>query len=590
MCAVSAISCKKDKEPETPPVIVELDNQINYCDRDTIDIRSAIYETSEGGYVFYLSPHADMKTVEEITGGDDCLRVDVPSANGSIDWQSAQFAIAFRDITASAASRSDIRALELDVKLDGKLTMAVDLEMTSGKILEVKYGGDCPEAQLPVLDNEYELDGQARTIAASATLVKVPQQCTVYSFYEQESSQSAALEIKVKDGFGTSSVDLSSVSGEDITIICGSFDSSKGAQGTLSLERSGNAITLAIDATCEGSRLRADFSGESPVDYESTDTFTVSINGNKEESPLQKVFAYDQSGNIRFAMGSAESPASPADLTSGNYAVAFRFGAMSIGNTIDIATEASKCTFELYDYATYTTWDINKASGQGATGHITVKEYEGNYYIDYSVQFAQGPLAQGQWYGKPEALSEDFDIVPVEPFVSRISITSPSDEVLVDWPVTSVELRHDTDFRDSYTGDIIPGGYIFYFRNEHSTDIEDKTTTPQFILPDDYVGCEGVDLHAEGDKIKWSLSFTNSNLSQYNGYGYNSSWAKRCPNEATLTATREGKEWTFMLMLKDYGQFGYSESGTNNILKIEWKGTAVKYTGSKPNDMTDSDY
>ena len=181
----------------------------------------------------------------------------------------------------------------------------------------------------------------------------------------------------------------------------------------------------------------------------------------------------------------------------------------------------------------------------------------------------------------------------VEPFRPRVSIKSETGETLLDWEVTALELRHDTNFRDSNTGDMIDAAYIFYFRTDKTEDnfgIDGPIGTPMFRLPDAYVGRDNFDL-TEDTECKWAFNFNNSNLSRYStGYGCNNSWMKQCPNEATLTVKKNDKEWEFTFTMLDYGMFGYTEQGTKNVLTIEWKGPATKYTGSQKNDMTDADY
>lgn len=581
-CFSALFSCEqKNVDIEEPPV--PLSNEINYCDSDTIAVRSVIYEKADDGYTFYLSATEGLATVEEITA-QECLIVKTDNVSGSLDAAKDTYSVSFRDITAESGSSS----FEMSVTLASSLKLAIDLETASGKILEVAYDGKCSEAALPELDNEFELDGSAKSVIKSEVAVNVPGKYSRYLFYA-DGDDEASLEIRVADGADVSDVDLSSADNSQISIICGEFDSSKGVEGTLDLDEFNGETMVSMDAISEGHRLRMAYSGKAERYYESSNIFKVTYDGATEESAVSKVFRYEQSGGNLFAMGLADAEA-PADLMNGRYAVVFRVGSLSMGETIDISADASKCSFELYDYETYSVWDINKASGEGATGTLTVIESEGEYYVSYSIQFKDGPLAEGEWAGATTSVDEEFNIVPVEPFVSKITITSPDDATLLDWGITSLELRHDTEFRDSYTGDIISGGYIFYFVNEYTSNVEDATTTPYFILPDEYVGCENLDLKAEGDKIKWSFKFNNSNLSQYSGYGYNSSWAKRCPDKATLTVKKEDKEWTFLLMIEDYGMFGYSQTGTKNVLRVEWKGQATKYSGTKNNDMGDDEY
>lgn len=584
--SLSALYSCEQKNVE--PVALPLSNQISYCDTDTLDVLSAIFDVTDDGYVFYLSPEKGVSVVEDILKSPDCLVVSVAEPSGQVDVFKDVYSVSFRDIEAYSQSQESVSSISMSVSFAGSLKLDINIETVSGKTLEVKYDGSCQEALLPELDNEYELDGVAKAITGAEVATNVPGDYVRYLFYSG-SGEEAGMEIRVADGYDVSDLDLSSADCSKLSVSCEGFDGKDGLAGRLQLDLIGGDIILELDAEAGGKRLRASFSGKALARFESADYMSVTGEGVEERSDVGNVFRYAQSGTNTFAMGLVDAE-TPEGLMEGAYAVCLRVGNLSLGETIDIAADASRCSFALYEYGTYKVRDINAASGEGATGHITVAEDEGRYYVGYKVIFKDGVEVEGEWTGVPVEVAEDIDIVPIEPFVSKITVTSPSGEKLVDWDITSVELRHDTEFRDTYTGDIIPSAYIFYFLSDYSTSVEDATTTPVFILPDEYVGCENLDLKAEGDKIKWSFKFTNSNLSQYSGYGYNSSWAKRCPDEATLSVTRDDKEWTFVLMIKDYGQFGYSQSGTNNVLRVEWKGRASRYSGSKNNDMGDDEY
>lgn len=74
-----------------------------------------------------------------------------------------------------------------------------------------------------------------------------------------------------------------------------------------------------------------------------------------------------------------------------------------------------------------------------------------------------------------------------------------------------------------------------------------------------------------------------------------SRFINRLPDYAVVTTKKDGSNWDFKLVLKDYGCFTmYDEttkSGTKNVLTIEWHGPATKYSGTKyTNTLTDQDY
>ena len=132
--------------------------------------------------------------------------------------------------------------------------------------------------------------------------------------------------------------------------------------------------------------------------------------------------------------------------------------------------------------------------------------------------------------------------------------------------------------------------------------------TPVFTLPKTKVNT--LDNYQLNDNSTiWGFNFMNSNLSQTDGVYANSVYAAtkygiwRCPDDARLTVTQDGKNWVFKFVMTDWGTFGSSTdystipmtaptklSGTKNVLTIEWRGPATKYTGTKKNDLTDEDY
>ena len=324
--------------------------------------------------------------------------------------------------------------------------------------------------------------------------------------------------------------------------------------------------------------------------YASTNSLTVTEGETHETNDLKKVFLYQSAATNVLTFGQVADAEAPDGLTKGHYAVSFNLSTSQLqGATVDFGKQEAQV--RIFDYRAYRTWDNAKV--EGATGTVTTIQAGERTYLRFSVEFPEGPKLEGEWFGTFTTVKEETDMTPVEPFRPRVSIKSETGETLLDWEVTALELRHDTNFRDSNTGDKIDAAYIFYFRTDKTEDnfgIDGLIGTPMFRLPDAYVGRDNFDL-TEDTECKWAFNFNNSNLSRYStGYGCNNSWMKQCPNEATLTVKKNDKEWEFTFTMLDYGMFGYTEQGTKNVLTIEWKGPATKYTGSQKNDMTDADY
>lgn len=604
LAAGSFVSCSDDNEgkdgPTPPPDPVELNDQFEYDGGDPVDIKSAIYEVEDTDlYTFYLSPSNGVTGMDDMTAVNDFLRIAVRNPKGTVNTETDEFEIAYKDIAVNRNTlKTDVEKVSLQADLvaeTSKLNLHVEVTMKSGKTLLARYNNTCTEAVPAELTNQYELDKTVTGIGSAVEWHDAAAAETTYCFYADPdvtapSEETAGLQITVADGVETAEVDLATADAEKIRIACGEFESGEGMTGTLSLAKSGSKLTLTLDAEKGASRLRAAYAGDPVVGYASTNSLTVTEGETHETNDLKKVFLYQSAATNVLTFGQVADAEAPAGLTKGHYAVSFNLSTSQLqGATVDFGKQ--KAQVRIFDYRAYRTWDNAKV--EGATGTVTTIQAGERTYLRFSVEFPEGPKLEGEWFGTFTTVKEETDMTPVEPFRPRVSIKSETGETLLDWEVTALELRHDTNFRDSNTGDMIDAAYIFYFRTDKTEDnfgIDGLIGTPMFRLPDAYVGRDNFDL-TEDTECKWAFNFNNSNLSRYStGYGCNNSWMKQCPNEATLTVKKNDKEWEFTFIMLDYGMFGYTEQGTKNVLTIEWKGPATKYTGSQKNDMTDADY
>lgn len=604
LAAGSFVSCSDDNEgkdgPTPPPDPVELNDQFEYDGGDPVDIKSAIYEVEDTDlYTFYLSPSNGVTGMDDMTAVNDFLRIAVRNPKGTVNTETDEFEIAYKDITVNRNTlKTDVEKVSLQADLvaeTSKLNLHVEVTMKSGKTLLARYNNTCTEAVPAELTNQYELDKTVTGIGSAVEWHDAAAAATTYCFYADPdvtapSEETAGLQITVADGVETAEVDLATADAEKIRIACGEFESGEGMTGTLSLAKSGSKLTLTLDAEKGASRLRAAYAGDPVVGYASTNSLTVAEGETHETNDLKKVFLYQSAATNVLTFGQVADAEAPDGLTKGHYAVSFNLSTSQLqGATVDFGKQEAQV--RIFDYRAYRTWDNAKV--EGATGTVTTIQAGEQTYLRFSVEFPEGPKLEGEWFGTFTTVKEETDMTPVEPFRPRVSIKSETGETLLDWEVTALELRHDTNFRDSNTGDMIDAAYIFYFRTDKTEDnfgIDGLIGTPMFRLPDAYVGRDNFDL-TEDTECKWAFNFNNSNLSRYStGYGCNNSWMKQCPNEATLTVKKNDKEWEFTFTMLDYGMFGYTEQGTKNVLTIEWKGPATKYTGSQKNDMTDADY
>ena len=592
-------------EPDQEEPVPELENQFTYNGSEWTDIKSVIHEHTDSGYTFYLSPSEGVTTVIGMIEADDFIQVHTLSADGEIDVQNDEFSISYRDLSVDNAS--DMEEITLSVTLDedvGMLELALDMTANSGDSLAVDYSGYCPPATEVELVNQYEIDRTIYSIGSAVLVRDLSESQTTYFLYEESGitetdEATAAITISlsdelIPDGESPMEIDFSTADLTKVSVTCGNFAITPevSIKGTLTVTETvvsgARRVLVSMDATADGRRLRIECSREYTCSYVSDNYFRVTdAEGSVAlEETLEGIFCYTGTGSTTFWFG-AEGIDVPAAPETG-YVATISMVESLIGSTVDL----NNCHFLLYDYVEYMTWD-SSVEEHGAEGTVTVIREGDNVYASFSVELANGLSAEGEWYGPVTQTLENPDITPVRPYEPQIIITNSSGENLLGWEIIAMQVRHQKDFRDSGTGDMIDAAYILYFitdMTESSGGVDNANGTPYLVIPDSAIPSDNVDLVGAGDGILWSFQFNNSNLSGYSGYGYNNSWSTRCPQEATLTVTRNGSDWSVRFSLLDLVEKYGSVQGTGNTLTLGWEGPASVYTGTKDNDMTDEDY
>lgn len=419
----------------------------------------------------------------------------------------------------------------------------------------------------------------------------------------------AALQIFFAEGVETANVDLSTADPEKVKVLCGEFENGEGATGVLNLTKTAKAagLTVSLDARSGGSRLRIAYAGAFVSGYESDNRLKVTVADTPEEADVKRVFRHKESLTNNFAFGLADAEL-PADLMTGNYAVQLGLSDLNIGKTIDLATEGSKCTLALYDYATYTTYDIAKI--EGVTGSVTTFGTAERLYLRLSAVFPEGPAIECEWFGDATSVEEAFDLTPVRPFVPHVTVYSKEGDVLQTYDLASAEMRMEKNFRlrggDPAYGGATFDAYFFYFRPVgFSGDIDEqyaKYEYPLLMIPVSYLPSTELKLYEPKDDLHWNFMYVkNENTLQYASGGYSETYSMYgmtsgyCPDDAVLTVVRnEDKSWKIVYTMTDSGSkdvYGTPRPwGYGNKAVLEWEGPIVKYSGTKKNDLTDADY
>lgn len=616
LCAAGSLaSCsdKGDDDDPKPKPPVELKNQIEYDGGKLIDIKSAIFDVEDTDlYTFYLSPRTGITDLAGMTATNDYLRVMVRNPKGTVNTSSDTFEISYKDISVKKLTMNDVESVKLSADLVGEtsqLNLYVEVKLKTGKTLLARYNSTCTEAEPQKLVNQYELDKAVTAVGSVVEWYNPATGSTTYYFYTQSDitapseATPAGMEITLAEGVDAANIDLATADPEQVKILCGEFLYAAGTTGTLVISKNGDGteLTVTLDAR-NSSRLRAAYTGAFTSGYASSNSVKFTLAGTPEEAALTKVFSFKESLTNNFAFGLADA-ATPEGLMDGHFAVQLGLSDMNIGKTIDLATEGSKCTFTLYDYQSYTTYDISKSSGQGVTGTITTSGTAERLYLRLSVAFPDGPAVEGEWYGDVTK-TDAFDITPVKPFVPYMKAMTPGGEPALDKELSNMEVRLEKNHKlrggDPAYGGAILDAYFFYFRSADASDVAIETTNyiPQLMIPASYLGSTELDLSVPQDDLHWSLKYNNNSVLFKSDYTENytmfGSTYGTCPDEVKVTVVRnEDKTWKVTFSMTDSYPSAYNpdrKEGTNNTFAIEWEGPATKYSGSKTNDLTDADY
>lgn len=645
LCAgVITSSCKKDDsnngggggEPTPPPVT--LNDQIEYNGGDLIDIKSAVYAVDEENtdlFTFYLSPTEGIETVKEMEAAADYLKVSVETPTGTVDTKNQLFSIDYEDISVSKTSMVGYANVNLSVNLleqTSRLVLYVDVKTESGKTLLARYNNACTLYELPTLNNQYGIDDQVKTIGSVVEWVDLEAGTTTFYIYDKEGVTApseetpAGLTILLASDLDPEQIvngrlvagskleiDFSTADMQKVSVQSGTFQSASGMAGTLTLQKDRTDIsklTVKLDIKGADQRLRANYTyGTVNPAYKSSDHLKVSVTDDAVmDGDLTELFNYFQTGVHQFAFGiPATDPEEPkegvAALTTGRYAVHINVAEANLGKTLDLSKSGEVGLF-VYDYETYKTYDASKMD---VTGTVRVIDAgSNNYYLSVDAVFEEGPTVKAEWFGSVTTEDSAFSeiLTPVEPYIPTIVVRSEDKTELFRKTLERVEVRMEKDYK--LNGGPQYGGaqfdaYYFYFVSEGAldyNDIEAFIAVPQFMIPGSFIPTPGKSLNlganTDAEDLHWQFKYSAEGYLQYGYNGYSNAGSfTLLPNTASVSIAKNETDntWKITFILVDYGTTANgSESGSKNVITIDWEGPLTKYSGTKKNDLEDSFY
>lgn len=643
LCAgVITSSCKKDDsnngggggEPTPPPVT--LNDQIEYNGGDLIDIKSVVYAVDEENtdlYTFYLSPTEGIETVKEMEKAADYLKVSVEDPAGTVDTKNQLFSIEYKDISVSKTSMVGYANVDLSVNLleqTSRLVLYVDVKTESGKTLLARYNNTCTLYKLPTLNNQYGIDDQATKIGSVVEYVDFAAGTTTYYVYEQEGVTApseetpAGLTIQLDSDFDPKQIvngrlvagskleiDFSTDDMQKVSVQSGTFQSAPGMAGTLTLQKDRTDIsklTVKLDIKGADQRLRANYYGTVNPAYKSSDHLNVSVTDDAVmDGDLTELFNYFQTGVHQFAFGiPATDPEEPkegvAALTTGRYAVHINVAEANLGKTLDLATNKELGLF-VYDYETYKTYDASKMV---VTGTVRVIDAgSNNYYLSVDAVFEEGPTVKAEWFGSVTTEDSAFAeiLTPVEPYIPTIVVRREDKTELLRKTLERVEVRMEKDYKlngGPQWGGFQFDAYFFYFVSEGALEynnIEAVSAVPQFMIPVSFVPTSGKSLNlganTDAEDLHWKFQYAAEGNLQYGNSGYSNDGYGLNPDTASVSIAKNETDntWKITFIMADSGtNTNGSETGSKNVITIDWEGPLTKYSGTKKNDLDDSFY
>ncbi len=629
-------------EPDPTPVVVPdpepaegISNQFQYNSASLIDIKSVIYvdnEEEEFGEL-YLSPVEGLDGVEAVLATDDYLYIKAPFLDGdqTLVDTTKTFELSYKDlhvtdqtltgkehkVRISISQDSPVTKTEWDKALIDGVVISVDYINDANEYLFARYTGSVLGCYpLAELNNQYTINEEETIDLNSAVFVRYEEYGLDYVFFyaeegitDYDEDNDYVLVVAVpqgETGFNFAEVE----EGEGYAFMAEGWGEGKTGKVEFTVEN--GKLTLNADGEdSEENTIRVRYSGAVACTYMCDNEFYQPDYSSVE---LFDVFRETYgTASYYFAFGSNFNAETPEELKNGKYALFLEVPQSAVDAPVDEDNFTFPEGFKayLYDYENYTTyeWSIDDADDWS---RIVVKSdangTDKKVYIRYDLIFldAEGEEINVYMTAYLNIIDTTIpDLTPVKPFSPKITITSESGETLLDWDITEMQVRHQPAYGDisDFMG-TKPSAYAFYFvnKNTESNGIDSQTGTPIFILEDTNVNkLDNTQLNGS-TSVVWATRFQNSNLSSYSGYGHDINAEKlmtwRCPDDVKLTVKKDGKNWTFKLVLKDYGAMGSSwtglapttMTGTKNVLTIEWQGPATKYTGSNKNDLTDEDY
>ena len=461
-------------------------------------------------------------------------------------------AFSFAALTLSAQQKEEIMSVYTTdgVKVDYRVSEVEKVEFTTIELEELAK-------QCEIGNTIYDIN-TVREVKSDGG--------TTYNIFGDDAS-TPLLSITLPDGGLGVQYTLGTAAAEEVRLKINGNTTVKDAKGSLRVnkDKTGNTLTISLEAYYSGGRLRAAYRGTFSAGYTATNRFTIipgagDIYTNKVGTVFAKVDA--ETGTRTFAFGPVESD-KVIDMHNGEYAVLFTLSNSKFNSgKVDLAQNPESYTLTIINYIDET--EIK--ADAGTTGYITAYSDssvgENGVYFTYNIMLADGTILTGDYYGETKMVDNFDEMMLTQSVGNSFTVSNAYAEVISKVDITEMQVKES-------------GGYTYlYFMSEGNKTPNDAMITPMIKLRSTLIGTGVINL-AQTDPYTWEVKYKEIQHSSADNEYMNKT------QQGELNVSKQGDVYNVQLNLLDSytTPWSSSPSGSMKTLSISFTGKGAAYTG-----------
>ena len=389
---------------------------------------------------------------------------------------------------------------------------------------------------------------------------------TTYNLYGDDAT-TPLLSITLPEGGLGVQYTLGTAAAEDVRLKINGNTTVKDAKGSLRVnkDKTGNTLTISLEAYYSGGRLRAAYRGTFAAGYTATNRFTIipgagDIYTNKVGTVFSKVDA--ETGTRTFAFGPVESD-KVIDMHNGEYAVLFSLSNSKFNSgKVDLAQNPGSYTLTIINYLDETEIKADDSTPGYITAYSDPSVGENGVYFTYNIMLADGTILTGDYYGATKAVENFDEMMLTQSTGNTVIVSNAYAEVVSKINIAEMQVKESEGFT------------YFYFLSEGFSNPNDAMLTPMIKLRSSLIGTGVIDL-AQTEAYTWEVKYKEIQHSSLDNEYMNKT------QQGELEISKTGDVYNVKLNLLDSytTPWNTTPSGTMKTLSISFTGKGATYTG-----------